>query len=397
MKRKTGVARRLAKKTVTPKNKRPAKPAGRKVIPAARPVRRRAPPPALAVERCGANPILEPAPGSDWESRAVFNPAALYEDGRVHLAYRAIGEDDRSALGYASSADGFSFDERSPEPMYLAREPFEGAAHRPAGRAAPVLYDSGGGGWGGVEDPRLTRLAGRIYMTYTAYDGWNPPRVALTSIDRGDFLAKRWKWSRSVPISQPGKVNKNWVIFPEKINGKYAVMHSLTPTIRIDYFDSLDDLDGTRFIASEHRQVERKDGGWDRIIRGSGPPPIRTAHGWLLLYHAMEGREPRHYKLGAMLLDLQDPTKILFRSKEPILEPAKAYENEGYKAGVIYACGAVVKDGQLIIYYGGADTRVCAASAPLDAFLARLMSGSSMKLAPEKPKSAVKRRTNARR
>ena len=396
MKGVTGAVRRTKKEAVPAKKTKLVKVERRKPAPAARTVRRRsALPVSPRLARHEDNPILEPKPESEWESRAVFNPAAIFDGGRVHLAYRAIGDDDRSVLGHAASADGFSFNDRSAEPMYAGRQDFEGAARRPVDRVAPVLYDSGGGGWGGVEDPRLTRLGGRVYMTYTAYDGWHPPRVAMTSISREDFLAGRWNWQRSVPISPPGQIHKNWVIFPEKINGKYAILHCLTPEMQVAYFDRLEDLDGTRFIKSDFCQVERKGGGWDRIIRGSGPPPIKTAYGWLLLYHAMDGREPRQYLLGAMLLDIKDPTKILARAKKPILRPAEFYENEGYKGGVIYACGAVVKDGKLIVYYGGADTRICAASAPLDDFLKRLMAGSTLKLAPESLRGAAKRRGHA--
>jgi predicted GH43/DUF377 family glycosyl hydrolase len=100
---------------------------------------------------------------------------------------------------------------------------------------------------------------------------------------------------------------------------------------------------------------------------------MRTKYGWLVLYHKMEKHDSNRYKLWAMILDIKDPTKVLYRSSQPILEPDEWYENEGYKSGVVYSCGAVIKDGQLFVYYGGADTVSCVATAKLDAFLKELV------------------------
>ena len=119
---------------------------------------------------------------------------------------------------------------------------------------------------------------------------------------------------------------------------------------------------------------------WDNLMRGAGPPPIKTPYGWLLLYHAMDRRDPNRYKIGAMILDEKDPTKILYRSRQPILEPDMPYENEGYKAGVVYSCGAVVKDNELFIYYGGADKVSCVASVPFDKFLNDLKKDAEIKM-----------------
>ena len=180
-------------------------------------------------------------------------------------------------------------------------------------------------------------------------------------------------------ISPPGEIHKNWVLFPEKINGKYAILHSLSPEILIDYFDSLDDVNRDAYIKSHYARIPKKR-SWEDYIRGAGPPPLKTSYGWLLLYHAMEKAEPHRYKLGAMILDAGDPTKILHRSPEPILEPDGMYENEGHKSGIIYSCGAVVIDGTLYVYYGGADTVVCVATAKLDTFLKALAAGKKPKL-----------------
>ena len=88
----------------------------------------------------------------------------------------------------------------------------------------------------------------------------------------------------------------------------------------------------------------------DRRKMGAGAPPLKTNHGWLLIYYGVDEKDASKYKMGAMLLDLNDPTKVLHRSSHPIIEPSDWYENEGHKAGIVYPCGALVKDGKLIIY-----------------------------------------------
>jgi len=330
-----------------------------------------------SLERFEGNPILEPEPKHWWESKAVFNPGAIYEDGKVHLVYRAIGDSDVSVLGYASSVDGFHIDERLDEPIYVPREPFEGAGSvYPKLSYYEITYVSGGG-MGGCEDPRLTKIDDRVFMTYVAFDGYNPPRVALTSIHIGDFLARNWQWKKPVLISPPGVVDKNACILPERINRKYVIFHRIFPDILIDFVDDLDFDGTTRWLKGEFR-IPTRASYWNSRKVAAGPPPIKTKDGWLLIYHAVDDRDPFRYKIGAMLLDLEDPTRVLARSEEPILEPQARYENEGWKSGVIYPCGAVVVKDRLLIYYGGADKVVCVASAKLDEFLEQLVSAREL-------------------
>jgi len=149
--------------------------------------------------------------------------------------------------------------------------------------------------------------------------------------------------------------------------------------VTINYLDNLDFKNG-EFVDSQFGGVAGRMHAWDNLMRGAGPPPIKTPCGWLLLYHAMNRRDPNRYKIGAMILDEKDPTKILYRSRLPILEPDMPYENEGFKAGVVYSCGAAVKDGELFIYYGGADKVSCVASAPLDKFLDDLKKDVEIKM-----------------
>ena len=329
----------------------------------------------LELKRAKHNPIIEPESGKYWESKAAFNPTALFHDGKVHVIYRAIGDSDISVLGYAKSGDGYFFDKNSRELAFYSRN--RQAADRDP--ATKINYVSGGGWGGGCEDPRLTLIGDRVYMIYTSFDGWGSLRMAMTSISLNDFINRNWNWKEPVFISPPGEVHKNWVIFPEKINGKYAVLHSVSPKIMIDYFKNLDELDGDNYIHSVH-QGSPLWGTRDKLIRGVGPAPLKTKHGWLVLYHKMEKHDSHRYKLWAMILDEKDPTRILYNSKEPILEPDMWYENEGYKSGVVYSCGAIIKDGELFVYYGGADKVSCVATANLDKFLEELIHHKVSKL-----------------
>lgn len=306
------------------------------------------------------NPILFPMELNDWECWQTFNPGVILLDNKIHFVYRAIGKDGISRLGYASSLDGFFIDERLPYPVYEHKTKFNNQFN----------YYSflSGGSFGGAEDPRLVRIEDedKIYMTYTACD--NGLRVALTSISLNDFLNKKWNWKKSNLISHPNEVHKNWVIFPEKINGKYAILHSLTPEILIDYRDSLEFEEG-EYISSYYNCYFRNNDSWDYWIRGAGAPPLKTKLGWLVFYHAMQKGEFNKYKVGAMILDYKNPSKIIFKSPYPIIEPEKEYENNGFKSGVVYVTGAVIKDNNIFIYYGAADSYISVAYGSLDEFL----------------------------
>jgi beta-1,2-mannobiose phosphorylase / 1,2-beta-oligomannan phosphorylase len=332
----------------------------------------------LLLERIKDNPIIKPIADHFWESRATFNPAAVYDKGKVHIIYRAIGNDDVSTMGYATSTDGINIDYRHPEPIYVPTQPWETGGKVPyisSGR-----YASGGGCWGGCEDPRVTKIDNKYYMMYVAYDGRSAPRVAMTSIDEKDFHAGIWKgWQTPVLISRPGEVNKNACVLSEKINGKYVIFHRVFPNILIDYVDSLDQFNGNTFLKGHYKISPRSD-AWDSRKLGIGAPPIKTDDGWLLIYQAVDDKLDRQYKIGAMLLDLDDPTKVICRPKRPILEPIMHYENQGHKAGVVYPCGSVIKDNSLFVYYGGADMVTCVATAPIDDFLSRMKASEPAKM-----------------
>lgn len=273
--------------------------------------------PNAGVKKVDDNPILTPDKNNSWESLAVFNPTALYDEEKekVHMLYRAVGDDWRSVFGYANSNDGIHIDSKLDSPAYVPRTHFEGQ-NIPQDPGSPF---SSGPGIGGCEDPRLTRIGDRVYLTYVAYDGWSGPRVSLSSISYSDFEENLWNWSDPVLISKPGVIDKNAVIFPEKINGRYAIMHRVFPDILIDYVDSLD-FDGKTFLAGEHK-ISPRPFGWDSRKIGAGPPPVKTDLGWLLIYHGVDDLADHKYQIGAMILDLKDPTKVLYRSTQPIISP----------------------------------------------------------------------------
>ena len=296
------------------------------------------------VNRYEGNPILSPVVTNDWESLMVYNCAAIYLGGKVHILYRARATiDGVSRIGYASSSDGYRIDERLTQPVFTAD---------PTNELESL----------GCEDPRLTQIGDRIYMCYSAYG--NVPRlertvrqvqVAMTSISVDDFLARRWDWGERI-YPFPRVDNKNACLFPEKIGSRYAMLHRIPPHIWIAYSADLRKWFGARIIMSPQEE-------WEYLKLGPAGPPIKTEAGWLLIYHAVDRRF--HYRLGIALLDLDNPKKVVKRCRWPLLEPETDYEKEGVVPNVVFSCGAVVVGEELFLYYGGADTVVGVATAKL--------------------------------
>jgi len=286
--------------------------------------------------RAKENPIITPTKHS-WESKATFNPAAIYLENKVHLIYRAMSEDNTSVFGYAQSQDGIHINYRSSVPIYTPLESFEQ-------KLTP-------GGNSGTEDPRLVKIDNRIYMTYTAFDGRNPPRVALTWIAVNDFLRQMWIWTKPVLISPPEFDNKDAFIFPEKVNGEYLIIHRVGDDIDFAFCPTLD-FKGDTYL-EERRWIAPRKGWWDSKKVGAAAPPIKTNEGWVFLYHGVS--DDGIYRVGAVLLDLKNPTKIIGRTDYPLFEPETPYEKNGQVPNVVFPCGAVLLGKHLFIYYGGAD------------------------------------------
>lgn len=302
-------------------------------------------------KRSKKNPIISPIKNHQWESKATFNPGAVYLDGKVHIVYRAMSQNNTSVFGYATSKNGIKIDYRHPNPIYKPRASFEQ-------KLQP-------GGNSGVEDPRLTKIGEKIYMTYTAFDGKNPPRVALTSISIKNFLARKWNWANPVLISPPGIDDKDACIFPEKIIGNYLIIHRVGYDIDLAYRASLD-FDGKTWL-EEYRWITPRKGWWDSKKIGAAAPPIKTKDGWLLLYHGVS--EDNIYRVGALLLDLKNPLKVVGRTIEPIFEPEAHFEKNGQVPNVVFPCGAVLLKEDLFMYYGGADQVVGVANIKMKELL----------------------------
>lgn len=306
-------------------------------------------------KRLEGNPIITPIENHPWESKATFNPAAIDLGSGVHILYRALSNDNTSTIGYALSVDGANITERLNEPIYVPREDFETKKIEGANS--------------GCEDPRITKIEKNLYMCYTAFDGIGPPRVAVTSIGEKDFLSRRWNWSKPELITPKGVDDKDTCIFPEKVGGKYLVLHRIGTDICADFLTSLDFKKET--VNKCIRVFGPRLGMWDSDKVGITAPPIRTKRGWILLYHAIS-KDHHTYRIGAVLLDLKDPTIVLSRSADPILEPEQPYEKEGIVPNVVFPCGMIVRDGLLYIYYGGADKVVGVATMELDILIKAL-------------------------
>lgn len=311
-------------------------------------------------KRLKNNPILLPDRSHSWESKAVFNPAAIDLDGKVHILYRALSDDNTSSIGYAVSVDGAKITERLDAPIYVPQEDFE------------IKKIEGANS--GCEDPRITKIKNKLYMCYTAFDGIGPPRVAVTSIEEKDFLARRWKWEKPKLITPKNVDDKDACIFPEKVDGKYLILHRVGTDICGDLLNSLDFEKET--VNKCIRIFGPRSGTWDSTKVGITAPPIKTEKGWILLYHAVS--EHHHvYRIGAVLLDLKDPTIVLARSADPIFSPEEKFEKEGIVNNVVFPCGMIVRDGLLYIYYGGGDSVIGAATIELKILINALSRSTS--------------------
>lgn len=298
----------------------------------------------MKVKRYEGNPILKSKPGNAWESENVFNPAAVYDHGLFHLLYRAMGADGISRIGYAVSTDGFNF-YRFDKPVFTPKRILEPR---------------------GCEDPRIVKIDHRFYMTYTAYSE-RGIRIGLASTN--NFL----EWER-YRLEWPKMDNKDAVLFPEKIDGKYVLLHRPMDKepmgIWIAYSDNLADWYGEQEIMAPLGEVS-----WESKKIGAGAPPIKTEKGWLLIYHSVG--EDEVYRLGAAMFSLDDPSELLCRYPDPILEPETYYELIGEVPRVVFACGACEVKDNYYLYYGGADRAVCVATVDKKELLGEMMPQSS--------------------
>ncbi len=287
------------------------------------------------LKRVSDKPILSPIENNKWESKAVFNCAVHYENGVFHMFYRASDsvfqmdtakpeEKNKfvSTIGYATSTNGIDFT-RLEKPLITGKTKQEE--------------------WG-IEDPRITKIKDIYYMLYTGFGGrdWDDFRISM--VQSKDLLT--WE-GHEVMLDEP---NKDAALFPEKINGKYVMLHRRAPDIWIAYSEDFKEWTDHKIIMSP---IEKT---WEAKKIGITGPPIKREDGWLLIYHAVD--ENHVYRLGAALLGLEDPSKVVARLAEPILEPEHIWEKEGLVPNVVFSCGAVEVNNKYYVYYGGADTHI---------------------------------------
>jgi predicted GH43/DUF377 family glycosyl hydrolase len=292
------------------------------------------------IHRFAQNPILTPA-DVPYPVATVHNAGAVKHEGRYLLLFRSHRRNGRSIIGLAESDDGFHFAVR-PDPFLL-----------PASQGIFAEYEE----WG-VEDVRICALEGEYLLTYSAYSR-HGVRVALARTT--DF-----RRVERVALITPAD-SRNVVLFPERIAGRYVRLdrpHSeLSPwSICISYSPDLIHWGDSRVV------MKPVPYHWDEQKIGPGATPIKTARGWLHLYHGvyptMAGAV---YRLGVALHDLADPARVLGVADEWVLEPEDPWERVGYVPNVVFTCGAIPEnDGTVKVYWGGADTVMCAGTAVID-------------------------------
>jgi len=334
----------------------------------------------LRLTKCKKNPIFSPNPENYWENIVVCNPGVWYEDGKFSMLYRAAGDDEEHYIrfGLAESTDGINFKRVSDKPVF-----------------SPSID---GPDMGCVEDPRIAKFGDEFYITY-AYrpfppgqywkfehdvilvreSGEDTPLVYKNNIaNSGLAISKDLKtFKRLGRITTSNLDDRDVILFPEKINGKFAMLHrpkewigekfgTMHPAIWIRFSNDLMvwEEESTLLIGGI-------TGTWEEKVGGS-TPPLKTKEGWLIIYHGVENGGLGYYRAGAALLDLENPTKVIGRLENWILEPEFDYEIEGYYKGCVFPTGNVIVDDTLFVYYGAADKYIGLATCSINELLTAL-------------------------
>lgn len=294
----------------------------------------------VSAHRVSNEPLLKPA-GSGWRELAVFNPAAIRAGSKTVLLFRAQDRDHVSRIGYAESSDGIHFKVR-PEPV-LSPE---------------TSYEKGGG----VEDPRVVRINGTYYLTYTGYNLHDAQLCLATSKD-----LIHWHRQGVILPAYHGTWNTKWTksgaILPQKVNGKWWMYYLGTKKdpdgVLRDYMGLASSTDLLHWKdATKEPVLSRRPGAFDSRVMEPGPPPVMTKAGILLLYNG--ANENLVYGPGWVLFDRHDPARVLARADHAFIVPSLTWEKAGNVPNVIFLEGAVVNSRaagnlELTGYYGGAD------------------------------------------
>jgi predicted GH43/DUF377 family glycosyl hydrolase len=316
----------------------------------------------------------------DFEDEGVINPAVIVAGGKIHMFYRAVKIGNSSSIGYCRLENPLKIVFRQKEPI-LSPE-FEYESH-------------------GIEDPRIVKIEDTYYMTYTAYDGDNAVGALATSKDLKKFTRKgiitsqiaysqfvEWLKNDKQPHSgkyfrlynkrqaatQTGKqlylLDKDLVLFPSKINGKFFFLHRIRPDIQSISIDKMEDLTlnfWKDYYSNFNNHIFFKHHyNHESSYIGAGCPPIEVEEGWLMIYHGVyDTAEGYVYSACAALLNKDDPSIEIARLPYPLLKPEKDYEIQGVVNHVCFPTGAIIWDDRLYIYYGAADKCIACASVPV--------------------------------
>ena len=214
----------------------------------------------------------------------------------------------------------------------------------------------------GIEDSRVGLLEGTYHLTYT--------QVSENGVGVGFMHTRDWKiFSREGMIIPPH--NKDCALFEEKIGGEYYCLHRPSGIAlggNFIWIASSPDL----LHWGRHRCILRtREGRWDSARVGAGASPIKTKKGWLEIYHGAD--EHNRYCLGAVLLDLNDPSRVLARSQDPIFEPVADYERTGFFGNVVFTNGHLVNGDEITMYYGASDEVICGATLSIEDILSDIL------------------------
>jgi len=291
------------------------------------------------IARCPGNPVVSladmPFPCSD-----IWNAAVVRFEGRVLLLITIETLDGRYSIYRADSDDGEHFTVEA-EPFMA---PLDDGPHR--------QYE-----WAGVRDPRITLIDGVYYIAYVAV-GDHGLRVGLAKTT--DFRAvERLEYVSQVDV-------KNGALFPRQIGGEYVLLERPNAGSSIWMLRSPD----LRYWGDPVAVMTPRGGYWDAHLIGAAGPPIEIDAGWLLIYYGEKHTSGGPLvRLGAAVLDRDDPARVLARSNIPILSPREPYERIGDVPNVVFSCGTLVDDGVVNVIYGASDSCICRGTAPLEDIL----------------------------
>ena len=306
------------------------------------------------------NPLLSPNRNNEWESTGVYNPSVAKLDNKFFMLYRAFDTNGRSTIGLAEGDTPASFTNRR---LFIKPEyPWEEF---------------------GCEDPRVTKIEDKFYISYTAISTWPPSAdgikvgMAITS----DF--------RVVEAKHPVTTfnSKALGFFPERVKGKYAAILAVNtdkppPKISLAYFDKKEDIwsetywnDWYSHLNEYSFNIPKRDEDHFEV----GAAPVKCEAGWLLIYSYIENyfTGSQGWRMDALLLDKEEPFKIIGRIHQPLLYPVEDYEIYGNVHNIVFPSGSIIEGDELFVYYGGADTVSCLASCKINELVKELTSESS--------------------